>query len=266
MLLVLWVEPKRILNDDPVLSDVPGNEDQSKENPTEPEPGRATRSARGRSDGGLAPEALRTKEDSDGSEEDLCSASVREYLDRCFPLAPPEPEPEQQPLSTRTQFLSTWTLSQALILRGRHAVQSALSPDEAPPIPPSGSSSTPELFSPAASSPGDSMELFSHTCPASRAEQGGVVVEVTADGVLCSQESDPQASPASPPCSKKPPPSEESTSAATESSTSTTRLDRCDQVGRRYSVLVVVVHPCHLKEVQVSPGVQQVKTDEMFVL
>ncbi|XP_032441177.1 shieldin complex subunit 2-like [Xiphophorus hellerii] len=233
-------------------ADVPGNEDQSKENPTEP--GRATRSARGRSDGGLVPEALRTEEDSDGSEEDLCSASVREYLDRCFPLAPPEPEPEQQPLSTRTQFLSTWTLSQALILRGRHAVQSALSPDEAPPIPPSGSSSTPELFSPAASSPGDSMELFSHTCPASRAEQGGVVVEVTADGVLCSQESDPQASPASPPCSKKPRPSEESTSAATESSTSTTRLDRCDQVGRRYSVLVVVVHPCHLKEVQVRSG------------
>uniref|UniRef100_A0A3B5LAH2 Shieldin complex subunit 2 C-terminal domain-containing protein n=1 Tax=Xiphophorus couchianus TaxID=32473 RepID=A0A3B5LAH2_9TELE len=151
-------------------------------------------------------------------------------------------------------FLSNWTLSQALILRGRHAVQSALSPDEAPPIPPSGSSSTPELFSPAASSPGDSMELFSHTCPASRAEQGGVVMEVTADGVLCSQESDPQASPASPPCSKKPRPSEESTSAATESSTSTTRLDRCDQVGRRYSVLVVVVHPCHLKEVQVRSG------------
>uniref|UniRef100_M3ZD89 Shieldin complex subunit 2 n=1 Tax=Xiphophorus maculatus TaxID=8083 RepID=M3ZD89_XIPMA len=149
---------------------------------------------------------------------------------------------------------NTWTLSQALILRGRHAVQSALSPDEAPPIPPSGSSSTPELFSPAASSPGDSMELFSHTCPASRAEQGGVVMEVTADGVLCSQESDPQASPASPPCSKKPRPSEESTSAATESSTSTTRLDRCDQVGRRYSVLVVVVHPCHLKEVQVRSG------------
>ncbi|XP_043992912.1 shieldin complex subunit 2 isoform X2 [Gambusia affinis] len=242
-------------------ADVPGSEDQSKENPTEPEPGRATGSARGRSDGGVGSKAraLRTEEDSDGSEEDVSSASVREYLDRCFPLAPPEPEPEpeQQPLSTRTQFLSTWTLSQAVILRG-HAVQSALSPDKAPPIhpvgPQSGSSSTPELFSPAASSPGDSMEMFSHTCPVSRAEQGGVIMEVTADGVLCSQESDPQASPASPPCSKKPRPSEESTSAAPESSTSTTRLDRCDQVGRRYSVLVVVVHPCHLKEVQVRSG------------
>uniref|UniRef100_A0A3P9PA18 Shieldin complex subunit 2 n=1 Tax=Poecilia reticulata TaxID=8081 RepID=A0A3P9PA18_POERE len=173
----------------------------------------------------------------------------------------------------RTQFLSTWTLSQALILRGRHAVQSALTKDKAPPIPgeappipdtapPSPDEAppttdkapTPELFSLAASSLGDSMELFSHTCPASRAEQGGVIMEVTADGVLCSQESDPKTPPTSPPCSKKPRPSEESTSAAPESSTSTTRLDRCDQVGRRYSVLVVVVHPCHLKEVQVRSG------------
>ncbi|XP_016518961.1 shieldin complex subunit 2 isoform X1 [Poecilia formosa] len=271
-------------------ADVPGNEDQSKENATEPELGWATGSARGRSDGdeGLASEAgaLRTEGDSDGSGEDLCSASIQEYLDRCFPLAQQEPEPKQQPPSTRTQFLSTWTLSQALILRRRHAVQSALSPDKAPPIPDkappipdkpppitdkappitdkalpippvsplSGSSSTPELFSLAASSLGDSMELFSHTCPASRAEQGGVIMEVTADGVLCSQESDPQTSPTSPPCSKKPRPSEESTSAAPESSTSITRLNRCDQVGRRYSVLVVVVHPCHLKEVQVRSG------------
>uniref|UniRef100_A0A3B3V366 Shieldin complex subunit 2 first OB fold domain-containing protein n=1 Tax=Poecilia latipinna TaxID=48699 RepID=A0A3B3V366_9TELE len=290
LLLVLGVEPKWILNDDPVLSDVLGNEDQSKENATEPELGWATGSARGRSDGdgGLASEAgaLRTEGDSDGSGEDLCSASIQEYLDRCFPLAQQEPEPKQQPPSTRTQFLSTWTLSQALILRRRHAVQSALSPDKAPPIPDkappipdkpppitdkappitdkalpippvsplSGSSSTPELFSLAASSLGDSMELFSHTCPASRAEQGGVIMEVTADGVLCSQESDPQMSPTSPPCSKKPRPSEESTSAAPESSTSITRLNRCDQVGRRYSVLVVVVHPCHLKEVQVRSG------------
>uniref|UniRef100_A0A3B3YHA7 Uncharacterized protein n=1 Tax=Poecilia mexicana TaxID=48701 RepID=A0A3B3YHA7_9TELE len=290
LLLVLGVEPKWILNDDPVLSDVPGNEDQSKENATEPELGRATGSARGRSDGdeGLASEAgaLRTEGDSDGSGEDLCSASIQEYLDRCFPLAQQEPEPKQQPPSTRTQFLSTWTLSQALILRRRHAVQSAPIPDKAPPIPDkappipdkpppipdkappipdktppippvsplSGSSSTPELFSLAASSLGDSMELFSHTCPASRAEQGGVIMEVTADGVLCSQESDPQTSPTSPPCSKKPRPSEESTSAAPESSTSITRLNRCDQVGRRYSVLVVVVHPCHLKEVQVRSG------------
>ncbi|KAM4730055.1 shieldin complex subunit 2 [Anableps anableps] len=253
-----------------------GNEDPeptvpNKENPTEPEPDRTTGSAKGRSDGDARlpskTGAVRTEEDSDCSEEDPCSASVQEYLDRCFPAAQPEPEPEPQ--STRTQYLTTWTLSQALILRGRQGVQSASSPEKAPPRPPqrppSTSSSTPELFSPAASSPGDSMELFSHTCPASRAEQGGIIIEATADGVLCSQESNPpQESPTMSPCSKKPRTSEESRSAGTESSSSTTStrpqsgtttpLDRCDQVGHRYSVLVVVVHPCHLKEVQVRKG------------
>lgn len=32
----------------------------------------------------------------------------------------------------------------------------------------------------------------------------------------------------------------------------TTLLGRCDRPGVRYSVLVAVVHPCHLKEVKVS--------------
>ncbi|MEQ2168956.1 hypothetical protein GOODEAATRI_020033, partial [Goodea atripinnis] len=192
------------------------------------------------------------------------------YLDSCFPAAQPEPDSEQQPAppppSTRTQYLSTWTLSQALILRGRHRIQSASSPEKTPPrhtqTPPSVSSTTPELFSPAALSPGASMELFSHPCRTSRAEQDGVIMETTADGVLCSQEpKDLQDSPTKSPCSKKPRTSEDSKTAGSKSSFTTTRLqsptttttplDRCDQVRQRYSVLVVVVHPCHLKEVQV---------------
>ncbi|MEQ2313801.1 hypothetical protein AMECASPLE_005710 [Ameca splendens] len=262
-------------NEEPPEPSSQGSE--NKENLTEPESDWTRESLRGWSnrDGGLLSKtrALRTEKDSDGAEEDQCSASVQAYLDSCFPAAQPEPDSEQQPalppLSTRTQYLSTWTLSQALILRGRHRIQSASSPEKTPPrhtqTPPSVSSSTPELFSPAALSPGASMELFSHPCPTSRAEQDGVIMETTADGVLCSQEpKDLQDSPTKSPCSKKPRTSEDSKTAGSKSSFTTTRLqsptttttplDRCDQVRQRYSVLVVVVHPCHLKEVQVKSG------------
>ncbi|KAK5617356.1 hypothetical protein CRENBAI_007243 [Crenichthys baileyi] len=261
-------------NEEPPEPSSQGSE--KKENLTEPESDWTRELVRGRSDrdGGLLSKtrALRTEKDSDGAEEDQCSASVRSYLDSCFPAAQPEPDSEQQPAppppSTRTQYLSTWTLSQALILRGRGRIQSASSPEKTPPrhtqTPPSVSSSTPELFSPAALSPGASMELFSHPCPTSRAEQDGVIIETTADGVLCSQEpKDLQDSPTKSPCSKKPRTSEDSKTAGSKSSFTTTRLqspttttplDRCDQVRQRFSVLVVVVHPCHLKEVQVKSG------------
>uniref|UniRef100_A0A3Q2UQF4 Shieldin complex subunit 2 n=1 Tax=Fundulus heteroclitus TaxID=8078 RepID=A0A3Q2UQF4_FUNHE len=256
---------------------------ESSRNPTEPESDRTTEAARGRPDR-TGPAALGTQRDSDGAEEDPCSASVLEYLDSCFPAAQPDPEPEPGPEpepdpgpepdpepqpqshpepepepmpgpSTSTQYLSTWTLSQALIMRGRRSVQSASSPQKPPHTPSSSSSSTPELLSPAASPPAASLELFSHTCPSPRAEQGGVVMETTEDGVLCSQGSDPQDPPTKPPCSKKPRTCEGAEAAGSSStSTSTTTLDRCDQVGHRYSILVVVVHPCHLKEVQVKSG------------
>ncbi|XP_045898683.1 shieldin complex subunit 2 isoform X1 [Micropterus dolomieu] len=222
--------------------------------------------------------------------EDQCSASVHEYLDSCFPAAQPEkpepphcskrqPTPAGPPLSAQTQYLTTWTLSQALILRGRCGVQSAATPEKTPPpqtppkppqTPPSVSSSTPELFSPVTPSPGASAELFSQPRPTPRAEEGGVVVEATTDGVLCSQEAErqerttPKASPSKSPDFKKARLSENlrtGASVAPSDTTvvagpqgATTLLTRCDKRGVRYSVLVAVVHPCHLKEVKVKSG------------
>ena len=176
--------------------------------------------------------------------------------------------------STHTQFLSTWTLSQALILRGRCAVQSAGSPEKTPPkhtqTPPSVSSSTPELFSPVSPSLGASAELFSPPCPSPRAEEGGVVIQATIDGVLCSQEAErqeatpSQKSPANSPELKRARVSEnirtEASVVTSEHAVAagiglrgpTTLLTRCDRQGVRYSVLVAVVHPCHLKEVKVG--------------
>lgn len=86
-------------------------------------------------------------------------------------------------------------------------------------------------------------------------EEGGVVLEATTDGVLCSQESTTNAeslakSPAKSPSSKKARISPQSP----DSGATTTLLARCDKPGVRYSVLVAAVHPCHLKEVKVSPG------------
>lgn len=201
-----------------------------------------------------------------GSEEGgACLGSLQEYLDFCFPAAQPEgpdqclPAPEPPPVSTRTHYLSTWTLSQALMLKGRHAVQSADSPEKTPPkppqTPPTDSSNTPELFSPTTPSPGCSSELFSPQRPTQRVEAGGVVLEVTTDGVLCSQEASPCDPPAEIPCAKRPLISEDSGVVAAGLQNRTTPLDRCVRVGACFSVLVVVVHPCHLKEVQVSPCV-----------
>lgn len=219
-------------------------------------------------------------EESNPENEDRCSSSVQEYLDSCFPAAQPEPEPphcgspDVPPLSTHTQFLTTWTLSQALIRRGRCAVQSAGSPEKTPPkhtqTPPSVSSSTPELFSPVPPSLGSSAELFSPPCPSPRAEEGGVVIQATIDGVLCSQEAKRQeATPSQKSPAKSPElkrarvsenirteasavTSERAVAAAIELRGPTTLLTRCDRRGVRYSVLVAVVHPCHLKEVKVG--------------
>ncbi|XP_068597068.1 shieldin complex subunit 2 [Brachionichthys hirsutus] len=180
-----------------------------------------------------------------------CPGSVHEYLDFSFPAAQPElerpsesrPAPAAPLLSTQTQFLASWTLSQALILRG---VQSARSP--APDTPPKVSSSTPELFSPVAPSPPAS-------CLTPRVKEGGVVIEANADGVLCSQEEQREASvtrarisenprtdgsAAAPDCAGRRPPA--------------TLLIHCDRHGVRYSVLVAAVHPCHLREVKVRTG------------
>ncbi|XP_049927245.1 shieldin complex subunit 2 isoform X2 [Epinephelus moara] len=231
-------------------------------------------------------------EETNPEQEVQCSSSVLEYLDSCFPAAQsepqkPEPEPPHQsspadpPLSAQTHYLATWTLSQALILRGRCGVQSATSPEKSPPprtppkhtkSPPSVSSSTPELFSPVIPSPEASAELFSQPCLTPRVQEGGVVIEATTDGVLCSQEAEQQTtqdSPSKSPDLKKARISEnlEASAVSTDSTATTaatttaaglqgptTLLIRCDKRGVRYSVLVAVVHPCHLKEVKVRSG------------
>ncbi|XP_028278598.1 shieldin complex subunit 2-like [Parambassis ranga] len=217
--------------------------------------------------------AGRFSSNKDGSSDsDQCSTSVHQYLDCCFPAAQPGPEPEPGPdlqpsavapaLSSQTHYLTTWTLSQSLILRARRSSQSAASPSKNTHTPPSGSSSTPELFSSLTPSPAASAELFSHSFPKPLAEEGGIVLKATADGVLCSQEStahdSPLSSPINSPSSKRARVSEES--AAPKSSTSTkpqsltTPLSLCIKPGERHSVLVAVVHPCHLKEVKVKSG------------
>ncbi|KAK2824712.1 hypothetical protein Q5P01_021887 [Channa striata] len=194
--------------------------------------------------------------------EGRCSASLGEYLDGCFPADQPEPDPEHQqapavhPPSAHTQYLSSWTLSQTLVLRGRLGIQSASSPEKAQPCM--------SLFSSATSSPGASPELFSQPCLTPRAEEGGVVLEATTDGVLCSQESTAtSSSPLRSPRVKKALLSEETRTEVSEEGSSstttglqgpTTLLSRCDKLGGRYSVLVAVVHPCHLKEVKVRSG------------
>ncbi|KAM8859070.1 shieldin complex subunit 2 isoform 2-T3 [Spinachia spinachia] len=209
-----------------------------------------------------------------------CSASVLEYLNSCFPPAQPEPLkpepplrsqqwslPDVAPLSSRTQYLTTWTLSQALILRGSSAVHSTTSPEKPPPAqpppkepqtPPSVSSGTPELFGLA--------ELLGQPRPTlSKVEEGGVVVEATMDGVLCSQEAEqqesrsPRGSPPQPPGVKKARLLEnirakEPNNPPAGLQGPTTLLVQCDKQGFQLSVLVAVIHPCHLKEVKVKSG------------
>ncbi|XP_026165130.1 shieldin complex subunit 2 isoform X2 [Mastacembelus armatus] len=224
--------------------------------------------------------------------EDPCSSSIQEYLESCFPAASPgkpelnpepnlelnlEPHPESHhkpdaphcsepcpaipPLSANTQYLATWTLSQALVLTRRRVVQSATSSEKtpSPQIPPTHvqtpPSCSPELFSPETVSIEASIELFSQSSPTPQAKKGGVILQATNDGVLCSQESMPTAdSPTKPPSLKKCKESRTEVAEQGSSSTVTTLLTRCDKRGLRYSVLVAVIHPCHLKEVKVKSG------------
>lgn len=203
------------------------------------------------------------------------SASACEYLDSSFPE-------EHQPaaaaksglprLSEQTQYLSTWTLSQALMLRARRGSQSAASPEKTlqsqtvptdAQKPSAASSSTPELFSPVPLSMEASGELFTQPFLSPGAEQGAVVIQATPDGVLCSQEAvqAPLLSRQSPDCKKarmaekvegevsEAPTGDRSVAASRRP---TTLLVRCGSEGVAYTVLVAVVHPCHLKEVKVS--------------
>ncbi|KAG7462599.1 hypothetical protein MATL_G00186480 [Megalops atlanticus] len=247
-------------------------------------------------------------------EQGLCPGAVKEYLDGCFPAPGPgaeaeaagaEPRPGPS-LSVETEYLSTWTTSQVLLLKGKLGTQAqpirsepeagperAGEPSTPPNRTPTDSGSTPELYSPA-KSPGDregqgmqecSQELFDML--SERQEVEGVVLEATPEGILCSQSSatvsktggaeqggslESKAGPSCPlhtspvsPTSKKTKvsptggrtqgePGHTRWTPVPVQSGPTTLLVRCTTKGARYSVLVAVVYPCHLKEIKVKSG------------
>lgn len=78
-------------------------------------------------------------------------------------------------------------------------------------------------------------------------EECGVVVEVTPDGVLMSQNAERLDSP-----SKSPDKKRACISETPKSRGGPTLLSQCALQGGRYSVLVAVVHPSHLKEIKVG--------------
>lgn len=206
--------------------------------------------------------------------------SVYEYLDSAFPAAQPDQAGQKQPphcskhpsspaaspLSVQSQYLNTWTLSQALILRSRLAIQSATRPLETPTknaqTTMSVSSSAQELFSPVTPTTAASAEVFRPPRPTQLVEAGGVILEATSVGVLCSQEAESFPtldSPITSPDLNKNIISEDVRTEAMALSRGsgglrgpTTLLVQCDKPGVRYQVLVAAVYPCHLKEIRVS--------------
>lgn len=238
--------------------------------------------------------------------EDLCPVLVTEYLDSCFSCPQTligqsrdiRPSP---PVSTETEYLSTWTKSQALRLRSRVARCPASgfledfllgSPHDPHKQMDSTSISSPDLYSPKVSPEerglGGTLQSsgeWHNDSQSQRQEERGVILEITSDGILCSQgnavaerpvaqeelglnidspTTTAQASP-SPTTSKRMKLShtvsktKETTDQRVRSAAPlcgpTTLLARCKTHGVRYAILVAVVHPCHLKEVKVKTGV-----------
>lgn len=231
-------------------------------------------------------------------EEVLCPVLVTEYLDSCFCLHRQGRDGRPaSPVSTETEYLSTWTKSQALLLRGRAAQCPTSdfpddfllgSPHTPPKQTPSSSVSSPELYSPVVSPEerglGGTLQSsgeWHNDSLSQRQQERGVILEITTDGILCSQgnavaekavgheevglniDSLAQTSPG-------PTSSKRMKLSQTESKTKetkqrartsaaplcgpTTLLARCKTHGVRYAILVAVVHPCHLKEVKVKTG------------
>lgn len=187
--------------------------------------------------------------------EEVCSVSILEYLDSCFPQTEPQqPRASSLGLSHNTQYLTTWILSQAMVLRESQGVAHHRTSTQAL----STSSSTPELFSPVllTASPANSAELFTQLRPTPRAEEGCVILQATTNGLLCSQAAERQDTPV---CKKSR--LSEVLGAKTSADNlsfgdldPTTPLAHCVKLGLHYSVLVAVVHPCHLKEIKLKSG------------
>ncbi|XP_027030648.1 shieldin complex subunit 2 [Tachysurus fulvidraco] len=226
-------------------------------------------------------------------EDDMSPRLVTEYLDSCFPCQQAEPRFDSEPcpaISAKTEYLTTWTKTQGLLLKpgvvreqGSCSFGTLGSPQTLPKHTPSVSLGSPELYSPAVS-PGDqgfggtlqgSAELYESL--SQRLQEGGVILFRTPEGLLCSQASaveqednvfqfgalnkSVETSP-TPSTSKQPKLS--SATAWRQQTTGqentlrhhgpTTLLSRCISHGASYSILVAVVHPCHVKEIRVKSG------------
>ncbi|XP_076142014.1 shieldin complex subunit 2 [Alosa pseudoharengus] len=144
------------------------------------------------------------------NDDDLCSESLQGYLDSCFPLAQPLAVSECQPscsdiMSVESLYLSVWTKSQALLMKrtsgpppepaptGMGSPHTPLTQQQTPVI----SRTSPELYSPH-SSPGSSsravggtlqpsLDRFSEILLSQRQQEGGLMLERTPDGLLCTQ-------------------------------------------------------------------------------
>lgn len=226
-------------------------------------------------------------------EDDVSPGLVIEYLDSCFPSHQADPRSDSEPIpamSAKTEYLTTWTKTQGLLLKpgvvreqGSGSVSALGSPQTPPKQTPSASLGSPELYIPEAS-PGDrglggtlqgSVELYESL--SQKLQEGGVILLRTPDGLLCSQASaveqedyefqfgslnkSVEASP-TPSTSKR---AKLSSNVAwrqqgTEQKNllllhgPTTLLSRCISHGVSYSILVAVVHPCHVKEISVKSG------------
>lgn len=224
-------------------------------------------------------------------EVDMNPGLVTEYLDSCFPShqANTRSDSELSPaMSAKTEYLTTWTITQGLLLKPgvviEQGIVSTLGSSQTPPKQtPSASLGSPELYSPEVS-PGErglggtlqaSMELYGSL--SQRLQEGGVILLRTPDGLLCSQASAAEqedfefhfgSSNNSLEASPTPSTSKQAklSSATTWNQQGTGRknmlllhgpttlLSRCINNGVSYSILVAVVHPCHVKEITVKSG------------
>ncbi|XP_053357632.1 shieldin complex subunit 2 [Clarias gariepinus] len=226
-------------------------------------------------------------------ENDTRPGLVNEYLDSCFPSQQSEPrsDSEQSPaLSVDTEYLTTWTKTHGLLLKpgvvteqGSSSVCTFGSPQTPTRSTPSVSLGSPELYSPDVS-PGErglggtlqgSVELYESL--SQRLQEGGVLLLRTPDGLLCSQAnameqedyefhfgSPNKSIEASPTPSTSKRIKLSSAPARRQQGTGqknmlllqgpTTLLSRCISHGVSYSILVAVVHPCHVKEISIRSG------------
>lgn len=221
-------------------------------------------------------------------EEDYTSPGlVTEYLDSCFPSHQADKRSVSEPslaMSTNTEYLTAWTKAQGLLLKPgmvREQDSGSVSNYGSPETPLkqtlSVSLGSPELYSPEVS-PGDrglggtlQGSVGFYESLSQRLQEGGVILLRTPDGLLCSQASaaeqeDHELKFGSPNKSLEASPTPSTSKQAKFSSTRrqqenmlllhgpTTLLSRCVNHRVNYSILVAVVHPCHVKEISIKSG------------